>query len=294
MTTLKIESIHCDRLSVTGNLDWRRTRRKGGESYYDSRTLRDLFNPLNYKISHYPNTDSYLYTDNFSMPITSINSSIFIQVNRRHSGQRDFRADFNPSKLTTEEKAWLIDLLKNIEDKRATRVDLAANFYHDLSDYKLSDGRLRSSVEFKDKYNNLETVYKGSKDSDNYLKMYNKQVEQQAKYKDVDYNWWRIEETIKNSKAHDWTNYDWFRGVQLVTGKASFTDIKAADKAAALAVTNNLMSMNEFSKNYRTKLRKIIDSVTYEGGLNLHETIKKAPYSGMLNSALKEIHDYLQ
>lgn len=292
---MQIQSIICDRLTITGRLDWTKERiNSTGEWQRKSYVLSKLFNPIEWQIIRYPNIENGLYSDNFSVPIQESGSSIFIQVNRIHSNQRDFRVDFNPSKLNQKEKEWLLKILRRIKEKRATRVDMAANFYHELISYKLKDGRQRSSVEFKDRYGNIETLYRGSKNSSSYLKLYNKKKEQKAKYKEIDHPWWRIEETIKDDKANTWKNYDWFKGIQLISEQAVFSeDVSATDKAVALCVMNNLMSKTEFSKNYRSKIKSIIDSVTYEDGLNVYEEIKKAPYQQMLDGALKEIDFYL-
>lgn len=295
MNELLIESIHCDRLTITGRLDWTRKQDNAGEWKQDSNVLRKLFNPMESQIGIRPNTKMGMYSHDFIIPIKAAGSSIFIQVNKQYtSSGRDFRADFNPAKMTDIEKKWLLEILKPIKEKRSTRVDMAANFHHDLKGYKLTDGRQRSSVEYKDRYGNIETLYKGSKNSDNYLKLYDKRKEQESKYKDVEHEWWRIEETIKDDKADTWRTYDWFKGMTLATDKPLFPEgTKSRWKSNVLCILNNLMTMDDFPKNDRTEIRKLLEKVTYEGGLNLQAEIKKAPYQQMLEDALKDIDYYL-
>ncbi|GAB6608777.1 hypothetical protein [Bacillus cereus] len=291
---LLIESIICDRLTITGRLDWKKKKNRAGEWQNDSTVLRTLFNPMESHITHYPSKDKGMYSDDFIVPIKEKGSSIFIQANRTYSINRDFRADFNPSKLTEQEKAWLVNILKRIEDKRVTRDDMAVNFYQDLTTYKLTDGRQRSSVEFKDRYGNIETLYRGSMNSDNYLKIYNKKKERESKYREVEHDWWRVEETIKDAKGNQWATYEWFKGIKLTSGVPTFgADVKPIDKGNALAIMNNLMSLDEHSKNYRSKLKKIIESAVYTEEFDLGEEIKKAPYQQMLSDALKGIESFL-
>lgn len=292
---LLIESIICDRLTITGRLDWKKERNKHtGEWERKSNVLTKLFNPIEWQIVRYPNHDNGMYSDSFTVPIQEQGSSIYIQVNRTCSLNRDFRADFNPSKLNEKEKKWLVGILKRISEKRVTRNDMAVNFYHDLTTYKMTDGRQRSSVEFKDRYGNIETLYRGSKNSDNYLKIYNKKKERASKYRDVEHDWWRVEETIKDDKGNQWETYEWFKGIKLTNGVPTFgEDVKAVDKGNALSIMYNLMSLDEHSKNYKTKLKKIIESAVYTQELNLGEEIKKAPYKQMLDDALKEIKAFL-
>ncbi|WP_231834335.1 replication initiation factor domain-containing protein [Bacillus subtilis] len=300
MNELQIESIHCDRLTITGRLDWTRQRNSAGDWQNYSHVLAKLFNPIESHIVRYPNMDNGLYSDNFTIPIQEQGSSIFIQVNKQYSSsQRDFRADFNPAKLTKKEAEWLAKILGRIKEKRATRIDMAANIHHNLKAYKLTDGRQRSSVEFKDRYGNIETLYRGSKNSDNYLKLYDKKKERASKYREVEHDWWRIEETIKDAKANTWNTYPWFNGIILATNKPIFPKevdgkkVTVSQECEALCIMNDLRTMEEFSVNHRTRLRKIITAVTYEGGLNLQEEIKKAPYQQMLEDALKEINYFL-
>ncbi|MDM5465465.1 hypothetical protein, partial [Bacillus cereus] len=190
--------------------------------------------------------------------------------------------------------SWLLNILKRIKEKRVTRADMAVNFHHDLTTYKMTDGRQRSSVEFKDRYGNIETLYRGSKNSDNYLKIYNKKKERESKYREVEHDWWRVEETIKDAKGNQWATYEWFKGIKLMNGVPTFgEDVKVTDKGNALSVMNNLISLDEYSKNYRTKLKKIIESAVYTQELNLGEEIKKAPYQQMLNDALKGMQSFL-
>lgn len=296
MSELLIESIHCDRLTITGRLDWFRRKNNAGEFKQDSNVLRKLFNPMESHITHHPNKDNGMYSDNFIIPIKERGSSIFVQVNRQFtSGQRDFRVDLNPAKLAEEEAKWLIDLLGNVSEKRVTRVDMALNFHEDLKGYILTEGRQRSSVEFKDRYGNIETLYRGSRNSDSYLKMYDKKKERESKYKEVDYDWWRIEETIKDGKADTWKEYEWFKGIVLATNKPVFPEeVKARWKSNVLCIMNKLMSLDDFPKNDRTEIRKLLKLVTYEGEFNIQEEIKKAPYQEMMESALKEISYYLK
>ncbi|MGG0278120.1 hypothetical protein [Bacillus rhizoplanae] len=291
---LRIESIICDRLTITGRLDWTKERNEHGEWQKKSIVLSKLFNPIEWQIARHPDYDNGMYSDKFIVPVQEAGSSICIQVNRIYSDKRDFRADFNPSKLNEKETLWLLKILKRIKEKRVTRADMAVNFHHDLTTYKMTDGRQRSSVEFKDRYGNIETLYRGSKNSDNYLKIYNKKKERESKYREVEHDWWRVEETIKDAKGNQWATYEWFKGIKLTNGVPTFgDDVKSTDKGNALVVMNNLMSLDEYSKNYRTKLKKIIESAVYTKELNLGEEIKKAPYQQMLNDALKGMQSFL-
>ena len=295
MNELRIDSIHCDRLSITGRLDWKKQRSSTGEWKNNSNVLRKLFNPMESQIACRPNRDNGLYSDDFIIPTKESGSSIFIQANRHYTPNRDFRIDFNPSKLTKEETEWIVNLLRLIQYKKATRVDMAANFHQDLLMYKLEDGRQRSSVEFKDRYGNIETLYRGSQNSDNYLKMYDKRKERESKYKNVEHDWWRIEETIKDAKANTWNEYEWFKGIRLIGGNPSFPeDTKARWKAAVFSILYKHMTMDEFPPNDRTTIRRLLEQVTFDKEVNIQEEIKKAPYQQMLNDALDNIGYYLK
>ena len=83
--------------------------------------------------------------------------------------------EFNPNKLTHEEMIWLKqNIIDYMEDDGFTRLDLAFDFEDDLSDYYvMSDKALKKTVFYG--INGMpETKYFGVRDSDRFIRIYNK------------------------------------------------------------------------------------------------------------------------
>lgn len=88
------------------------------------------------------------------------------------------RVEFNPNKLTKYELFWLKrNIIDYMDDVRFTRIDLAFDFKHDLSDYyAMSDKALKKTV-FYGRNGSMETKYFGVRDSDRFIRIYNKKQE---------------------------------------------------------------------------------------------------------------------
>ncbi|MGZ9456417.1 replication initiation factor domain-containing protein, partial [Staphylococcus epidermidis] len=90
----------------------------------------------------------------------------------------NMRVEFNPNKLAHEEMIWLKqNIIDYMEDDGFTRLDLAFDFEDDLSDYYvMSDKALKKTVFYG--INGMpETKYFGVRDSDRFIRIYNKKQE---------------------------------------------------------------------------------------------------------------------
>src|SRR5699024_5187988 len=82
---------------------------------------------------------------------------------------------FNPNKLTHEEMLWLKqNIIDYMEDDGFTRLDLAFDFEDDLSDYyAMTDKSVKKTI-FYGRNGKPETKYFGVRDSDRFIRIYNK------------------------------------------------------------------------------------------------------------------------
>ncbi len=89
--------------------------------------------------------------------------------------RRNMRVEFNPNKLTHEEMLWLKqNIIDYMEDDGFTRLDLAFDFEDDLSDYyAITDKAVKKTV-FYGRNGKPETKYFGVRDSDRFIRIYNK------------------------------------------------------------------------------------------------------------------------
>ncbi|MCY1573948.1 replication initiation protein, partial [Staphylococcus pettenkoferi] len=92
--------------------------------------------------------------------------------------RRNMRVEFNPNKLTHEEMLWLKqNIINYMEDDGFTRIDLAFDFEDDLSNYyAMTDKAVKKTV-FYGRDGKPETKYFGVRDSDRFIRIYNKKQE---------------------------------------------------------------------------------------------------------------------
>ena len=123
--------------------------------------------------------------------------------------RRNFRIEFNPNNLKDDEIDWLKkNILIALDNVGFTRLDLAFDFEEDLSDfYIMSDKALKKTV-FYGRNGKAETKYFGVRDSDRFIRIYNKKQERKDNA-DIDLtveHLWRFEIEIKRTMVDEWKN----------------------------------------------------------------------------------------
>ncbi|ECJ4905379.1 replication initiation protein, partial [Salmonella enterica subsp. enterica] len=114
--------------------------------------------------------------------------------------RRNMRVEFNPNKLTHEEMIWLKqNIIDYMEDDGFTRLDLAFDFEDDLSDYyAMTDKSVKKTI-FYGRNGKPETKYFGVRDSDRFIRIYNKKQERKdnADIEVISEHLWRVEIELK-------------------------------------------------------------------------------------------------
>lgn len=223
--------------------------------------------------------------------IKTKDSSALVQMNTRKQDVSDFRIEFNPAKCDKDDMKFIFYMLSMVKDKRYTRIDFCLNFHQDIMHYKLLDDRKRKEREHRGAKGKIETLYRGSEQSDDFIKMYNKKLEQkEVKYRDIEHEWCRIEETITGKKANAYENWEWFKGIKLANGQPNIPEgIDPKDKGNVYAVLNEFMDLTDYKRAYRDKLKEIISQVTYEDEFDLHEELKKTSIVVETTEVLKKL-----
>ncbi|MBF7026034.1 replication initiation factor domain-containing protein [Staphylococcus kloosii] len=123
--------------------------------------------------------------------------------------RRNMRVEFNPNKLTRDEMIWLKqNIISYMEDDGFTRLDLAFDFEDDLSDYyAMSDKAVKKAV-FYGTNGMPETKYFGVRDSDRFIRIYNKKKERKdnADIEVMSENLWRVEIELKRDMVDYWND----------------------------------------------------------------------------------------
>jgi hypothetical protein len=215
------------------------------------------------------------------------------------------RVDFNPSKVDQEEKV-IRDILGNMKGKKYTRIDLAQDmkgidFSHN---WTMKDDKSRKiGLWLSGATEKMETMYRGTYNSDSQVILYNKALEQNrrlnamlrkdrvseeeidkltekemedlqekigdAKKESKYSNWWRIEERIRGDKAENWEDHNWFDGITIVNKMAIPTfpeGTKANMQANVLTCMQYPSFIDNFAEATKVKIRKVIRQLTYEDG----------------------------
>lgn len=175
-----------------------------------------------------------------------------------------FRLEFNPNKLDESSSNLLNQLLTYVEDYHFTRLDLAIDlFNYNLYDYKIVDLGRRKKAYYYDSVGKLETCYFGSLASNKFIRIYNKAVEQKLKDKELD--WWRIELQLRDNYIDTYlTGLKDFLQDIIIFKYVSTETYDVYDKAVLEYILFDIHRLSEFSKNTRSKYKRIINGLKLE------------------------------
>ena len=139
-----------------------------------------------------------------------LENRVFVEYNRKQAqamGRSEIRVEFNPNELNEQEKQIIqYVFLDNMRDKHYSRIDLAFDVPVDLQDYfVMSDKSLKKTI-FYGRDDKPETKYFGVRDSERYIRIYNKKKQlSEVKEKEItEEHLWRIEFELKRSMTDKW------------------------------------------------------------------------------------------
>lgn len=180
------------------------------------------------------------------------------------------RFEFNPNNIINYKKltAEYLDILRLILDPKITRKDIAIDLMGvDLNDFTILDYSSRKRIEYKTGGMVLETLYFGSKHSDERHRIYNKALEQglltnrskegeKTTEKQEGLKWWRVEAQLRKEKA-EMRKYNAFTKIRIAS-KQDFFHHDVRTRAMLFYLQANPDALNELSVNARTKYKKLL------------------------------------
>ncbi|KAA1035415.1 replication initiation factor domain-containing protein [Macrococcus equipercicus] len=176
--------------------------------------------------------------------------------------RRNFRIEFNPNNLTADEMLWLKkNILVALENVGFTRLDLAFDFEKDLSDFFImSDKALKKTV-FYGRDGKAETKYFGVRDSDRFVRIYNKKQERKDNA-DIEMeleDFWRFEIEIKRTMVDEWKNcFEDFSVIQ-----PNYTLIENdSDRHSVMAVLFDEQEWGRMNRKKKYKIKKILKEIS--------------------------------
>ena len=176
--------------------------------------------------------------------------------------RRNMRVEFNPNKLTYDEMLWLKqNIISYMEDIGFTRLDLAFDFECDLSDYyALSDKAVKKTI-FFGRNGRSETKYFGVRDSERYIRIYNKKQERKDNA-DVEIDsehLWRIEIELKRNMVDYWN--DCFNDLHIL--KPDWKNVqRTTDRGVVFMLLNDESEWGKIHRNSRSKYKKLIKEIS--------------------------------
>lgn len=176
--------------------------------------------------------------------------------------RRNMRVEFNPNKLTHEEMIWLKqNIIDYMEDDGFTRLDLAFDFEDDLSDYyAMTDKSVKKTI-FYGRNGKPETKYFGVRDSDRFIRIYNKKQERKdnADIEVMSEHLWRVEIELKRDMVDYWN--DCFNDLHIL--KPAWTSLEKINEQAMVYTLLHEESMwGKLSKNTKYKFKNLIKEIS--------------------------------
>ena len=176
--------------------------------------------------------------------------------------RRNMRVEFNPNKLTHEEMLWLKqNIIDYMEDDGFTRLDLAFDFEDDLSDYyAMSDKALKKTVFYG--INGMpETKYFGVRDSERFIRIYNKKKERKdnADIEITSEHLWRVEIELKRNMVDYWN--DCFNDLHIL--KPAWATLESVkEQAMVYLLLHEESTWGKLHRNSRRKYKQILQEIS--------------------------------
>lgn len=187
--------------------------------------------------------------------------------------RRNFRCEFNPNNCDEKAKTFFVDkILPNLKDVGFSRLDLAFDLTENLNDFLvMTDIPLKQTVIYG-RDGAAETRYFGARDSDRYIRIYNKKQERKDNAdKEIDFErLWRVEFELKRQAVDTWDTV-----LNDLTIKqpdiSSIEDFKL--RAGVFLLLSDLNEWGKLERRIRYKYRKIIKEMK---GAEIHTPLKQA------------------
>ncbi|MGW7982914.1 replication initiation factor domain-containing protein [Staphylococcus xylosus] len=264
-----LENHDLDNFSKTGYSNSRLNRHKMSplipKLSFDAMTIVGNLNKNNaQKLSEFMSTDPQIRLWDIlqtKFKAKALNEKVYIEYDKVKADtwdRRNMRVEFNPNKLTHDEMLWLKqNIIDYMEDDGFTRLDLAFDFEIDLSDYyAMTDKAVKKTV-FYGRNGKPETKYFGVRDSDRFIRIYNKKQERKdnADVEVMTEHLWRVEIEIKRSMVDYWN--DCFNDLHILKPNLKAID-NIKERAMIYLLVHEEDEWGNLERRTKNKYRKIL------------------------------------
>ena|SRR5699024_2696862 len=195
----------------------------------------------------------------------AVDGSVFFEYDKfkgKARERRNMRIEFNPNNLDQKIRDLIkTEFIARMRNKSFSRLDLAFDCFENLKDYFVFSDRALKKTIIYGRSDAPETKYFGVRDSDRYIRIYNKKQEiKDNKDLEIDHeNFWRIEFELKRDMTEQWQNC--FDDLHFLI--PNWKNIEEFDlRAKIFYLLNDEDAWGEIHRNTKAKYRKIIKEIS--------------------------------
>lgn len=222
----------------------------------------------------------------------ALNNKVYVEYDKKKAqamGRSEIRVEFNPNELSEEEIQFIqFIFLDNMRNKDFSRIDLAFDVPADLQTYFImSDKNVKKTV-FYGRDDKPETKYFGVRDSDRYIRIYNKKKQlRDVKEEEIQHDHlWRIEFELKRSMTNKWDKC--FDDLHILQPDYDSID-DFEERAKIYYLINEQSAWGQISKNTKTKYRKKIKQLS---AVNMSDDLREV-LSDQYQKLSEELQGYI-
>lgn len=268
-----LENHDSDNFSKTGYSNSRLNRHKmyapNPKLSFDAMTIVGNLNKINAKkLSEFMSIDPQIRLWDIlqtKFKAKALEEKVYIEYDKVKADtwdRRNMRVEFNPNKLTHEEMNWLKENIINyMEDDGFTRLDLAFDFEYDLSSYyAMTDKAVKKTI-FYGRNGKAETKYFGVRDSDRFIRIYNKKQERKdnADIEIDSEHLWRVEIELKRGMVDYWN--DCFNDLHILKPNLKTID-NIKERAMIYLLINEEDEWGNLERRTKNKYREILKNTS--------------------------------
>ncbi|OEK12744.1 replication initiation factor domain-containing protein [Staphylococcus saprophyticus] len=268
-----LENHDLDNFSKTGYSNSRLNRHKmyapNPKLSFDAMTIVGNLNKINAKkLSEFMSIDPQIRLWDIlqtKFKAKALEEKVYIEYDKVKADtwdRRNMRVEFNPNKLTHEEMNWLKENIINyMEDDGFTRLDLAFDFEYDLSSYyAMTDKAVKKTI-FYGRNGKAETKYFGVRDSDRFIRIYNKKQERKdnADIEIDSEHLWRVEIELKRGMVDYWN--DCFNDLHILKPNLKTID-NIKERAMIYLLINEEDEWGNLERRTKNKYREILKNTS--------------------------------
>ena len=202
-------------------------------------------------------------------------NKVYVEYNRKQAqamGRSEIRVEFNPNELSENEKQIIqFVFLDNMRNKDFSRIDLAFDIEDNLADYYSMCDKAVKQTHFYGIDGKVETKYFGVRESDRYIRIYNKKKQlSEVKEQEISADHlWRVEFELKRSRTKTWDKC--FDDIHILQPNWKTIE-KSSTRAMVYMLLHEHGEWGKIDKNLKTKYRKIIKEISE---VNISDDLRK-------------------